>query len=151
MFRIRRTLGQGPPSELGFGELAFSNEDQRLHVGRPAPAPPASFEARFTQITRPILPQNDFVFIEGWANELIVIGPKLALIQFGVTRPTAPANITTMLTWTDYPAVSGGIRTGHCASSAGGFVYVSGSSLSLVPGGQGSNHFWVGSVLFPLQ
>jgi hypothetical protein len=38
--RIRRTLGQGPPPLLLFGELAYSDLDQVLWIGRPQGRPP---------------------------------------------------------------------------------------------------------------
>lgn len=152
LLRILRTLGNGPPAGLAFGQIAYSNGDKRLHVGRPTPEPPLSFEPPFTQLTLPITPLNGFVFLEGWANELIVISPKLAMVQFGVMRETVPVNVTTMLEWEGYPAAAG-TRTGHHASSSdsNGFVGVVGSEIFLLPSGTGSWHYWVGSVLFPLQ
>ncbi|MFQ4139631.1 hypothetical protein PGN35_025305 [Nodosilinea sp. PGN35] len=42
-YRIRRTPNSGPPEGLLFGELAYSDGDQQLYVGRPSPAPPATF------------------------------------------------------------------------------------------------------------
>lgn len=43
-FRVRRTPASGPPAGLLFGEIAYSDADQLLHVGRVAPTdPPASF------------------------------------------------------------------------------------------------------------
>lgn len=54
--RIRRTLGSGPPPDLQFGELAYSNADQRLWIGRPTGQPPASI---------PLLEQGTARFVLG--------------------------------------------------------------------------------------
>jgi len=32
--KLRRTLASGPPADLAFGEVAYSDADERLHVGR---------------------------------------------------------------------------------------------------------------------
>jgi len=43
MIRIRRTLGSGPPPSMEFGELAYSDTDSQLYVGRPD-GPPMVFD-----------------------------------------------------------------------------------------------------------
>lgn len=40
-YRHRRTLGSGPPSDLLFGEIAYSDADQTLYIGRPNGPPVA--------------------------------------------------------------------------------------------------------------
>lgn len=42
---IRGTRGSGPPQDLAFRELAYSDEDQAIYVGRPDGAgPPIKLE-----------------------------------------------------------------------------------------------------------
>lgn len=36
----RRTQGSGPPPDLLYGEIAYSDADQTLYIGRPAGLPP---------------------------------------------------------------------------------------------------------------
>lgn len=39
-YRHRRTLGSTPPPDLAYGEIAYSDENQTLYVGRPDNEPP---------------------------------------------------------------------------------------------------------------
>jgi len=42
-FLIRGTRGSGPPEDLSFREIAYSDEDQTLYIGRPDGLPPIVF------------------------------------------------------------------------------------------------------------
>lgn len=43
--RVKRTLDDGPPENLLFGEVAYSDGDGQLYVGRPDSAPPTIFKS----------------------------------------------------------------------------------------------------------
>lgn len=48
--RAKRTLGTEPPADMLFGELAYSDGDQQLYIGRPT-GPPATFISDLTPLT----------------------------------------------------------------------------------------------------
>lgn len=51
-FRLqaKRTTNSGPPTDLIFGEVAYSDSDQEFYVGRPT-GPPSTFQSDLTPIT----------------------------------------------------------------------------------------------------
>jgi hypothetical protein len=43
-YRHRRTRRTGPPADLLYGEIAYSDADQTLYIGRPDGLPPIVFK-----------------------------------------------------------------------------------------------------------
>jgi hypothetical protein len=77
-FRIRRTPNSGPPTGLLFGELAYSDGDQQLYVGRDTEEAPTVF-------------RSDLSDLEQAVEDLFSLPPVYGFTYDQSAEPLAPA------------------------------------------------------------
>lgn len=145
MIRIRRTLGSGPPPSMEFGELAYSDTDSQLYVGRPDGSPMIFDDQNHTHdipIVIPLTPIGGFfpyAATPGFRNELR-IWPTLgkAILRFGLQSPNALS--TTALSWTEaYSLGPNEFLLAPSRASLGG-VWNPANQFTII---QGNNLLWV--------
>lgn len=83
--RLRRTVGSGPPSDLAFGEAAFSEDDEAIYVGR------------FDEEDPPVVFHSDYSDFE----DAIAALQAYAVINKGFTydQQVEPSGPATGATW----------------------------------------------------